>query len=268
MIEERMSVDEYHLLPGDPAWKVEYYDGKAVWEPRHNLVTLTVPVTLREAPLSSLVRPLKEVDRAGLQAGYVEAFTDAIDFFGYSADAIARSAARDIGAAYEEDPAIRAASHVAMDGLELVGAALLARYDTGPHLNVLFVRAGWRRRNLATSLAASALSALHGQRETKLSSFHHIGNEASAAWHRSFGFVELPDVMNARLRWHAHVQNLSRDDHFRALSAAARRELERQIAETEAEVDRLTEIENIDFEAVHPIMRYRRRAQRSLAPGM
>ena len=48
MREVFMSVEEYLLLPGDPAWKVEYYDGKAVWTPRHNLVTLTISVGPRE----------------------------------------------------------------------------------------------------------------------------------------------------------------------------------------------------------------------------
>lgn len=263
MREEFMSVDEYLLLPGDPAWKVEYYDGKAVWTPRHSLVTLTISVEPREVGTAGVIRPLEYRDRAEVAGAYVEAFVGTIDFCGYDAEMIAQSAERDIGAAYTEDPSIRAACFVAVDGEELVGAALLTQFATGPHLNALFVRAGRRRRGLATALVASAINVLHAHGETTLSSFHHIGNLVSADWHRGFGFVETPDVMNARLRWRAHEQNLARDDHFHDLSESDRAELARRIAVAKAEVDRLTEIEGRDFEAVHPILRYRRAKRNS-----
>jgi len=216
-----MTVEEYHLLPGDPAWKVEYIDGEAVWEPRHNVVTLIVPVTVRAAQAPCLIRPVQEGDRAALEAGYAGAFADTIDLYGYSPEAMTRSAARDVGAAYQEDPAIRAASHVALAGEDLIGSALVARFETGPHLDVLFVRACWRRGGVARALVAAMVNALYAQGEMALSSFHHIGNQASAAWHRSAGFMEIPDLMIARLRWRAHQQDLSRDDQTAHASAGS-----------------------------------------------
>lgn len=48
---ERMSVEEYHLLPFHPGWKVEYMGGEAVFRPRSALATGALRVVPRPEPM-------------------------------------------------------------------------------------------------------------------------------------------------------------------------------------------------------------------------
>ena len=58
---QRMTIEEYHLLPFHPGWKVEYIRGEAVFWPREACAYGTLPVSSQPALLIGGValRPFK-----------------------------------------------------------------------------------------------------------------------------------------------------------------------------------------------------------------
>src|SRR5207249_7611531 len=105
---------------------------------------------------------------------------------------------------------------------------------------MIFVSPAWRRKGVATTLAAAALSALHemGGYRTLVSRYY-LGNEPSAAWHRHFGFVEEPDLLLAQLRLRAAQHELHRQRELGTLTAPSQRQLIEERDRRQCEIARL-----------------------------
>src|SRR5215510_4187323 len=91
-----MTVDEYHLLPFEPGWKCEYWNGKAHYEPRYHAVVTTVAVAPRDVNADYLLRQPAESDIEALTPVYIAAFGETIEYFGYSREQIEGAARRDL----------------------------------------------------------------------------------------------------------------------------------------------------------------------------
>jgi GNAT superfamily N-acetyltransferase len=87
------------------------------------------------------------------------------------------------------------------------GAALVVASGEGrARLDLLFVIPGQRRRGVASAMVAGAVEVLRKAGVKTLESSYVLGNTASEAWHRRFGFREEPDWLTARLRL-THAQH-------------------------------------------------------------
>ena len=74
-----MTVDEYHLLPFEPGWKCEYWNGNAHYSPRYHAVVTSVAVAPRDVNVGCLLRQPAESDIEALTSVYVAAFGETID---------------------------------------------------------------------------------------------------------------------------------------------------------------------------------------------
>lgn len=260
-----MTVDEYHLLPFEPGWKCEYWDGKAHYSPRYHAVVTTVAVTARDVSTDYLLRQPAESDIEALTPVYIAAFRETIEYFGHSQEQIAEAARRDLRNYFAgEHGQPTSASCVAVapgpsPGEEtFTGAAMVTSMENGPLLYLLFVAPQWQRRGLATALVSAAINELHELGEKTLTSRYHIGNEQSMAWHQRFGFVEEPDLRRARLYLQQARVELWRREKIGRLTAEERAKLTVDVARWEDEVKKLEHIEGQQgFEAVHPMARWR-----------
>jgi len=72
----------------------------------------------------------------------------------------------------------------------LEGAALFVSSLKGQWLYVLFVRASWQRRGVATALVSGAINALYLAGERRLRSWHDFSNKAGEQWHQVSGLEE------------------------------------------------------------------------------
>ena len=259
-----MTVDEYHLLPFEPGWKCEYWDGHAHYSPRHQAVVTTIAVGPRDAHTECALRQPDESDIERLTPVYAAAFSETIEYFGYSPDQVAQAARRDLTdyfAGKHGQPT--SASCVAVtpesnpEEERFAGAAMITSTGGGPLLYLLFVAPEWQRRGLASAMVSAAIIELHELGEKTLTSRYHIGNEQSLAWHQRFGFVETPDLRRARLYLQQSKVELWRREKIGGLTAEERAKLNAEAARWEAEVETLQRIEDEQgFDAVHPILRW------------
>jgi RimJ/RimL family protein N-acetyltransferase len=262
-----MTVDEYLLLPFEPGWKCEYWDGKAHYSPRYHAVVTTTAVAPRDVNTDCLLRQPAESDIEQLTPVYVAAFRETIEYFGYSQEQITEAARRDLTNYFAgEHGQPTSASCLAIappthrqnpDEEVLAGAAMVTLTKNGPLLYLLFVTPEWQRRGLATALVSAAISELHELGESTLTSRYHIGNEQSLAWHQRFGFVEEPDLRRARLYLQQARVELARRDKIGPQTGEERAILIADVARWEAEVGELERVEDEQgFGAVHPMARW------------
>jgi RimJ/RimL family protein N-acetyltransferase len=77
-------------------------------------------------------------------------------------------------------------------------------------LDVLMIAPAWQRRGLASMLLGATLAALSSGKIARLVSRWHLANEPSISWHQKVGFIEEPDLFNARLYYRAAQSELWR----------------------------------------------------------
>src|SRR5438067_5560926 len=71
-----MSFEEWELLPYQPGWKYEYWDGCAHITPNHQTAVTTAMVTPQTVNAPCALRRVLPEDEASLLAVYMEAFAE------------------------------------------------------------------------------------------------------------------------------------------------------------------------------------------------
>ncbi|MBI4604170.1 MAG: GNAT family N-acetyltransferase [Planctomycetes bacterium] len=237
-----MSLGEFLRLPRQLGWKHEYYGGKAHITPREILVPVAIEVALRPLDAAQGLEAVSPEAGPALALAFAAAFADAAEFCDFPPSKLRERAeeyVRDYFAGRRGEPL--PASRLAREGQQVTGAAFVVRTGEGPLLDCLLVRAERRRRGLATVLVSAAMNDLHARGERRLQSRYHPGNEASAAWHQCFGFVEEPDLYMARLRLSHAAQEIHRRKRIGSLTPAEEARLGAERERLAAEVARLEE---------------------------
>ncbi len=257
-----MSVDDYHLLEMKPGWKYEYWDGKAHISPSPRYAITTIKVAPRPGEKRGKLRAVKRGDEAQLIEVFYDAFKDTSEYCDWDEEEIYKSAVDGIQSYYSgKRGKPHTASYVVVvadeSGAEqIVGAALVVHGIEHPFLDILFVRRDYQQRGLATALVTAAVNRLHKMGAKKLSSAYRLCNEASARWHRDFGFVEEPDLSLAQLLLRCVQHELWRREQMGDLRDSERAILEKQEQRLEEIVQTLEEIaEREGLEAVYPALR-------------
>jgi GNAT superfamily N-acetyltransferase len=217
-----LTIEQFHRLPRNAAYKYEFLSGTAYLSPRpkffHALLDLA-PLAERPLPdaASVVLRPVVAADWEGLVPVFSGAFRGVVPFAsledGPRRDAAARSLSftRDGG----DGPWIARASFVAEDGEDArpVGAILLTllpdedpsdwsafhwkepppadcleRGVGRPHLTWVFVNPMEAGRGVATALLNAAARELLAMGYRQLASTFLLGNDSSVLWHWRCGF--------------------------------------------------------------------------------
>jgi RimJ/RimL family protein N-acetyltransferase len=276
----QMTVEEYELLPFEPGWKCEYFNGCAHYTPRYQPVVTSMRVEPRPVETPLRFRPPRESDAEALVQPYVTSFGPTIEYCDYTPQQVEGAARRALHSHFCGERRVpHAASRVAVaapragrrakqntarsadsdepSGGTPIGAALLVTGEFGVMLDLLFVAAEHQRRGTATALVAAAMAELHRAGVPTLTSRYHIGNEQSRDWHRRFGFVELPDLTVARLYERAARQEQWRRTKLGDLTPADRARLAAECKHWRRQVKALEQLEaEQGYEAVHPNLRW------------
>jgi GNAT superfamily N-acetyltransferase len=217
-----LTIEQFHRLPRNAAFKYEYLDGSAYLSPRpkyfHAMLELS-PLAAQPLPDAAPValRPVRDADWEGLVPLFAAAFRGVVPF-GTLEDGPRRDAARK-SLLFTRDggdgPRIDRASFVAetSDGACALGAILLtllpdedpsewsafhwkeppptdclARNLGRPHLTWVFVSPIEGGRGVATALLNAAARELLALGYARLASTFVLGNDSSLLWHWRCGF--------------------------------------------------------------------------------
>jgi GNAT superfamily N-acetyltransferase len=212
----KLTIDEFHLLPRNAAYKYEYFDDTA-WlnpRPRYYHALLDLPATFEGAADVSL-RGVAADDWEELEEVFAEAFRIQQPFAGLSPVARRMAAHKCLTRTRTggDGPWIEQASFVATDDEGMLGAVfvtLLPRRDPTdwdgytwdeppppnaieqrlgrPHLTWIFVRQVLAGHGIGTALLSAATAALVSLGYTDLLSTFLAGNDSSMLWHWRAGF--------------------------------------------------------------------------------
>jgi GNAT superfamily N-acetyltransferase len=259
-----MPIEEFRLMPWKLGWKYEYWDGQAHITPREQIVTVTVEVTPHPIHSRFRLRPVETSDAACLIEVYFAAFRGTIEYCDWKSEKVVASANDNIRGFFSgKSGKVLLVSRLAVDvsaGEEhLTGAALAVAQDDGsPLLRLLFVRPEYQRQGLATTLVSAVMNELHKIGVKTLTSRYMLGNESSQAWHRTFGFVEEPDLSLARLLYHHASHEFRRHEQLGGLSEKDQQALMSEKEYWKSQVDELQRIADQNgLEAVLPLLRGR-----------
>jgi hypothetical protein len=97
------------------------------------------------------------------------------------------------------------------------------------------------------------MNALHQTGERTLTSVYQLANPTSQAWHRAFGFVELPDLRYAQAYYRCAQQELFRHEQQGLLTVETRAAFQAEVEMWRTQVEELERLEKAQgYHAVFP----------------
>jgi hypothetical protein len=219
-IKVKLSSNEFHRLPQNPAYKYEYFDGQAWLTPRLKCYHAVLNLAEFQPPEADLmnedaqIRLLEESDWEKLSEVFAAAFARVSPFASMN-DNDQLAAARDSLAFMHRGgngPIISDACLVVVDPHDgsIVGGFLVTLVPdlplsdihfghvpekrlppgqkTVPHLTWVFVKVWHARHGVATALLSRGVAALRELGHTRLTTTFLLGNESSTLWHWRMGF--------------------------------------------------------------------------------
>ena len=254
-----MRFEDWELLPYQPGWKYESWGGCAHITPNHQTAVTVVPVTPRPVTAPYAIRPVRPDDDIALLAVYLAAFADNQAFCDYTDERMHDAARRDLRESFTGRRApLLGAARVAVDaetvdtpswGLHWYRAiGSTGQYSTCSSFTPHGTAAALPPRSLPP-----AMNALHQAGEQTLTSVYQLANPNSQAWHRAFGFVEMPDLRYAQTYYRCARPELFRHEQQGLLTAATRAALEAEVQMWRTRMEELERLEQAQgYNAVSP----------------
>jgi GNAT superfamily N-acetyltransferase len=224
-VELPISIDEFHRLPRNAAYKYEYWDGRAVLTPRPKSFTCARDLSpvIAEPRRPVEVRPLPAADIPGLVEPFFRSFRQIQPFGSLDNDAaqLAATECLEKTATGGDGPVIEAACCTAWDerhDAHPAGAILMTLVPPAaltdpfwlpwkeppadavalrlgvPHVTWVFVDSWHTRRGIGSALLAASVNALREAGFTDVASTFALDNAPSALWHWRHGFRLLPQL--------------------------------------------------------------------------
>jgi GNAT superfamily N-acetyltransferase len=249
-----MPFDEFErTVPVRPGWKREYYDDEAHVRPGWLMVVFETWLTPVEPGAAPGVRAVREADRPLLRDLFLDAFRVAPEYADDPDEVYPANADRYLNGFFGNARGEwSTASRVLVEDGVAVAAAAIKIGKRWPILDCLMVRPRRFRQGLGTAVAAASLAALAADGHPRIRSAAKLANAESIAWHRAFGFAELPCQMVAESRWRCAANEHVRLAEHGLLTPELDAALTADIARFRAELDALSAARSLDPDSVFP----------------
>jgi len=205
-----MTVDEYLNLAQPFGYKVEYWDGKAVYTPRECYVDTTLAITPQRVATPYRLQRVEECHETQIIDAFIAVFADSVEFCNWEQPDLVEFAETRIKSYFAgQRGTLHPASVLAFSPQngELAGVALLlCKPKGGLNLDLLFVMPQHQRQKLATNMLSCLCNQLFAANINTLTSTYHACNQASQLWHQAMGFVDSYDDYYLRLKY-GHLRN-------------------------------------------------------------
>lgn len=190
----KITMEEYLQMQQPFGYKVEYYNGEAVFQPQE--LCIDGHLTLKPQKIQSRhhYEAVENNQRDAMTTAFFDAFQDTVEFCNWPEGDIRKQAKKNIAdyfAGFRGEPS--PASKLLLDQKGAVTAlALFLTTESGKtKLDLLLVLPEAQRRGIATEMVALACNELHQQGIREIGSLWHALNETSQNWHHQFGFTDI-----------------------------------------------------------------------------
>lgn len=251
-IRRRMKFETFErTVPFRPGWKREYYDGKVHLRPSWVTIDYSLKLTQRPERPTHGLRACEASDRAQLIDAFIDSFCYAPEYACDSMKSYRKKAAEYVDGYFgsvrgERSPC---STVLEIEGQIVAAALVKLRPTLPPLLDCLFVRPAYFRRGYATTVAARAINRLVAHGQPILRSGAMLANEASIAWHQSFGFLERPDYFVAQSRYFCAINERERLEKNNLATTEQLLEWAAKIASLKEVFDRISEKKAARFTA-------------------
>ena len=195
-----MSFEQFEALSRVIGWKYEYLCGEALITPQSCPVGAFLRLSSRDFPEYE-VSSVRPDDLEALVELYTEAFFETLEFVEESKSQVVALAISSLKEHFKgERGDARPESLLMREGGKILAAALLVEKKHGPHLDLLMVCPQAQGQGRAGQLVTTLCSGLKRGGEDALTSAYQLANAKSLAWHKKFGFAEIPDSYAERVR--------------------------------------------------------------------
>ncbi len=241
--------------PIRPGWKREYFGGTAYLRPNWLMVIFERWLTPAPPVVAAGLRPITEADVPLLRDLFVDAFRAAPEYADDPDEAYPANADRYLAGFFgNERGGWSTASRVLVRGGVAVAAATIKFGARWPILDCLMVRPRCFRQGLGTLAATASLAALAAEGHPRVRSAAKLANEESIAWHRAFGFTELPCQMVTESRWRCAANELERLAQLGLLTPEQRAAATADVARFRAELDAIADLRKDEYDSVFPTL--------------
>ncbi len=239
--------------PIRPGWKREYFGGTAHLRPNWLMVIFEKWLTPAPSVAAAGLRSIAEADVPLLRDLFVDAFRVAPEYADDPDDTYPANADRYLAGFFGNDRGEwSAASRVLVRDGVAVAAAAIKIGKRWPILDCLMVRPRCFRQGLGMLVASASLAALAADGHPRVRSAAKLANEESIAWHRAFGFAELPCQMVTEARWRCAANELDRRTEHGLLTPEQRAASTAEVARLRAELDAIAELRKDEYDSVFP----------------
>lgn len=204
-----MPLDEYLNLAQPFGYKVEYWDGKAIYTPREHHIDTKLTLAPQAVTTSYCLQKVDAANNTQIIDAFFAVFKDSVEFCNWEEPDLAEFAKTRINDYFKGQrgtPHPASVLALSPDNGELAGLLLICDAKSGINLDLLFVIPQHQRQKLATNMLIFASNQLHAAGIKELTSSYHICNEASQQWHQAIGFIDSYDDYYLRLKY-AHLRN-------------------------------------------------------------
>lgn len=190
----KIPIEQYLQMQHPFGYKVEYYDGEAVFQPQELCVDGHLTLKPQITQPNHKYQNVEPKHQQAMKTAFFDAFHDTIEFCDWPNHAIRKRAAECIdgyfaGTHGKPNPASKLLFE---QGGAVTALALFITKKSGKtQLDLLFVSPALQRQGIATEMVALACNELLQQGISEIYSDWHALNEASQNWHHRFGFTDV-----------------------------------------------------------------------------
>lgn len=190
----KIPVEQYLQMQHPFGYKVEYYNGEAVFQPQELSIDGHLTLKPQKVQPRYHYQAVETKHQPAMKTAFFDAFHDEIEFCDWPEPAIHKRAAECIdgylaGTYGQPNPA----SKLLLDqnGAVTALALFITKKSGKTQLDLLFVLPKSQRQGVATEMVALACNELLQQGVSEIYSDWHALNEASQNWHHRFGFSDV-----------------------------------------------------------------------------
>lgn len=190
----KIPIEEYLQMQQPFGYKVEYYDGEAIFQPQALYIDGHLTLKPQESQLRYRYQAVNINHQQAMTRAFFNAFQDTVEFCNWPEDDIHKHAKKNIDdyfSGVRGEPSCTSKLLLDQKGAITALALFITTKLGKTKLDLLFVLPESQYTGIATEIVTLASNELYKKGIREIYSSWHALNEASQNWHHKFGFTDV-----------------------------------------------------------------------------